>query len=71
MPVDYKELKKDRAGEWRETLRNKLSAKARVKIERVNMPERPPMERNRDFNEVPVGFSEEQAINEASRCLVP
>lgn len=69
MPVDYKELKKDRSQEWRETLRNKLSAKERVKIERVKIPERPPMERNRDFNEVPVGFSEEQAMREASRCL--
>lgn len=69
MPVDYKELKKDRACEWREALRKKLSTKERVKIERVKMPERPPMERNRDFNEVPVGFSPEQAMNEASRCL--
>ncbi|MGD2086050.1 MAG: NADPH-dependent glutamate synthase [Candidatus Aminicenantes bacterium] len=69
MPVDYKELKKDRAREWRETLRNKLSAKERVKIVRVKMPERPPMERNRDFNEVPVGFSPEQAVKEANRCL--
>jgi len=69
MPVDYKELKKDRARELRETLRNKLSAKERVKIERIKMPERPPMERNQDFNEVPVGLSEEQAMKEAGRCL--
>jgi len=69
MPVDYKELKKDRAREEREALRNKLAAKERVKIERTKMPERSPMERNRDFNEVPVGFSEEQAKTEASRCL--
>jgi glutamate synthase (NADPH/NADH) small chain len=69
MAVDYNELKKDRAREWRETLRKKLSTKDRSKIERVKMPERPPMERNRDFNEVPVGLSAEQAMNEASRCL--
>lgn len=69
MPVDYNELKKDRAREWRETLRKKLSTKERTKIERVKMPERPPMERNRDFNEVPVGLSPEQAMKEASRCL--
>ncbi|MCI0471741.1 MAG: hypothetical protein L0Y73_08795 [Candidatus Aminicenantes bacterium] len=69
MPVDYKELKKDRAQERREELRNKLSAKERVKFERVKMPERPPKVRNRDFNEVPVGLSEEQAKGEASRCL--
>ncbi len=69
MPVDYKELKKDRDREWREKLRNQLSAKERVKKERVKMPERPPMVRNRDFNEVPVGLSEQQAVNEAGRCL--
>jgi len=69
MAVDYNELKNDRAREWRETLRKKLSTKERSKLERVKMPERPPMERNRDFNEVPVGLSEEQAMNEASRCL--
>lgn len=69
MPVDYNELKKDRTREWRETLRKKLGTKERSMIERVKMPERPPMERNRDFNEVPVGLSEEQAMNEASRCL--
>jgi glutamate synthase (NADPH/NADH) small chain len=69
MPVDYKELKKDRTREGREILRNKLGAKERVKIDRVKMPERPPMVRNRDFDEVPVGLSEEQAVKEASRCL--
>lgn len=69
MPVDYKELKKDRNQEWRVSLRKKRSAKDRVKIERTNMPQRAANERNRDFNEVPVGFSEEQAQNEANRCL--
>jgi glutamate synthase (NADPH/NADH) small chain len=69
MAVDYNELKKDRAREWREILRKKISTKERSKIERVKMPQRPPMERNRDFNEVPVGLSEEQAMTEASRCL--
>jgi glutamate synthase (NADPH/NADH) small chain len=69
MPVDYKELKKDRSQEWREALRQKLSAKERAKIQRVIMPQRDPMERNRDFNEVPVGLSQEQAMTEAKRCL--
>jgi glutamate synthase (NADPH/NADH) small chain len=69
MPVDYEELKKDRAAGWRDELRKKLTAKERGNIERVKMPERPAMERNRDFNEVPVGLSEELARGEANRCL--
>ena len=69
MPVDYEELKKDRAREGREILRKKLNAKERAKVDRVKMPERPPMVRNRDFDEVPVGLSQEQAMKEASRCL--
>ncbi|MCK4836507.1 MAG: NADPH-dependent glutamate synthase [Candidatus Aminicenantes bacterium] len=69
MAVNYDELKKDRAQQWRDELRKKLSAKERTKIERIKMPEKPPMERNRNFNEVNKGLSEEQAIREASRCL--
>jgi len=37
---------------------------------RVPMPERPAEERVRDFNEVPLGYTPEQAQAEASRCLV-
>lgn len=33
------------------------------------MPEQDPNERNRNFEEVALGYSEEQALNEASRCL--
>lgn len=36
---------------------------------RVPMPERDPEERVKGFQEVPLGYSEEQAIAEASRCL--
>ena len=38
--------------------------KARLKIK-----ERPPQERIKDFKEVELGFSEEEAVEEASRCL--
>lgn len=69
MPVDYNQLKKDRAADWREELRKKLTSKERTKIERVKMPERPPNVRNKDFDEVPVGLSQEQARTEAGRCL--
>lgn len=33
------------------------------------MPERPPLERNRDFAEVATGFTAEMAIAESERCL--
>lgn len=69
MPVDYKELKKDRDQEFRVELRKKLRAKERTKIKRVGMSEKPPMERNKNFFEVNNGISEEEAVREASRCL--
>ena len=46
-----------------------MTAKERMAIERQKMPERPPQERNKDFNEVNLGFSAELAKLEASRCL--
>jgi glutamate synthase (NADPH/NADH) small chain len=69
MPVDYKELKKDRMNDWRVELRKTASAKERVKIERVKMPENKPMERNKNFFEVNKGLSPDQARQEAKRCL--
>jgi len=69
MPVDYKELKKDRMNDWRVELRKTASAKERVKIERVKMPENKPTERNKNFFEVNKGLSPEQARQEAKRCL--
>jgi glutamate synthase (NADPH/NADH) small chain len=69
MAVDYEELKKDRTADWREELRKAKSAKERTKIERIKMPENPPLERNKNFNEVNRGLSEKQAILEATRCL--
>ena len=69
MGVDYKALKKDRAEEWRQDLRKEITAKERTKFERVKMPENPPMERNKNFNEVNIGISSEQAQKEALRCL--
>jgi len=38
-------------------------------IERIHMPERPASERKNDFLEVNKGYTQEQAINEASRCI--
>lgn len=36
---------------------------------RPKMPQRPPEERIKDFNEVPLGLSEEVAVAEARRCI--
>jgi glutamate synthase (NADPH/NADH) small chain len=69
MAVNYKELKKDRALEWREELRSNLTAKERVKLIRQKMPEKKPLERNQHFFEVNNGLSVEQAQCEAKRCI--
>lgn len=69
MPANYKELKKDRMKEWREELRKSGDAKERVQGKRIKMPENAPMERNKNFFEVNIGLSEEQARKEAARCL--
>ncbi len=39
------------------------------KKQRLHMQERPAAERIRDFEEVPLGYTAEQAIEEAKRCL--
>ena len=38
-------------------------------LERVVMREQPAEDRITNFDEVPYGYSEEEAISEASRCL--
>ncbi|GFO58785.1 glutamate synthase (NADPH), homotetrameric [Geomonas silvestris] len=48
---------------------NKLTAKERLAIERVHMPELPADERSRNFEEVNLGLSGDQALEEAKRCL--
>ena len=42
---------------------------AKIKIPRQPMPEQPPLVRAKNFEEVPLGYSEETAKLEASRCL--
>lgn len=41
----------------------------REKCARARMPQRSPEERKRDFDEINLGFTPEQAMNEAKRCL--
>jgi glutamate synthase (NADPH/NADH) small chain len=40
------------------------------RAKRAAMPERPPEVRRRDFDEVPLGYTPEQAQAEAKRCLI-
>lgn len=42
---------------------------AKVKKERTPMPEQPAEERRKNFNEVALGYTKEDALAEASRCL--
>jgi glutamate synthase (NADPH/NADH) small chain len=46
-----------------------LTAKERMAIERHGMDEQPPGLRNRNFEEVPYGYTPEKAVAEAQRCL--
>lgn len=46
-----------------------LSNKERMKIPRQQMPEQLPLERNKNFTEVNLGYTEELARIEAERCL--
>jgi glutamate synthase (NADPH) small chain len=48
---------------------NTLSAKERMALERVAMPESPADERSHNFEEVNLGLSADQALMEARRCL--
>ena len=48
----------------------KLTAKQRMAIDRVKMPERDPAVRAKNFEEVNLGLSAEAAIQESKRCLL-
>ncbi|MCS7096749.1 MAG: hypothetical protein RMK50_06800 [Nitrososphaerota archaeon] len=43
--------------------------KLEFRLKQVGMPELPVEERLKTFNEVALGYSEEQALAEAARCL--
>jgi glutamate synthase (NADPH/NADH) small chain len=62
-------LKKERSQEWRAELRNNLKTKERTQLERLPMPEQEPDVRNKNFKEVNLGLTEEQAVHEARRCI--
>ena len=50
---------------------NELSPKERMAIPRQSMPAQAPEVRIRNFEEVNFGLTEEQALQEAARCLRP
>ncbi|MBD5235424.1 MAG: NADPH-dependent glutamate synthase [Barnesiella sp.] len=58
-----------RDAEWRQQLRDAMSAKERTAIPRVKMPELDPTYRVTCNDEVNQGLSAEQAVVEATRCL--
>lgn len=62
-------LKTERAAEWRETLRKSMKNKERTDIPRVKMPEVDPIVRSRNYDEVNIGLTPEQAVAESHRCL--
>ena len=47
----------------------KLTNKERMKIPRHAMPEQDPLERAKNFLEVPLGYTQELAVEEAERCI--
>ncbi|MBN1496127.1 MAG: NAD(P)-binding protein, partial [Spirochaetes bacterium] len=49
--------------------RKELTNKERLAIPPQKMPEQDPKERIRNVNEVPFGYTADQAIEEANRCL--
>ena len=52
-----------------EEKRSRPPRKKKERVPRQEMPVRPPEVRNKDFNEVALGFTEELALTEAKRCL--
>lgn len=70
MPEELKQKLRARWQEdWRKELRKKIPVKERMKLPRVKMPEREPMERIKAFIEVNLGLTPELAMEEAKRCL--
>ncbi len=62
-------LKSERSQEWREELRKKIKAKDRTDVPRVKMNEVDAMERVQSYIEVNSGLTQDQAQNEAMRCV--
>jgi len=46
-----------------------MAEKRKLNLNRVPIPKQEPLARRKNFNEVALGYTEEQAIEEANRCL--
>lgn len=46
-----------------------MAEKKKINYVRIDMPKQPPYIRRRNFKEVALGYTEEMAVEEASRCL--
>ncbi len=62
-------LKAQRSAPWREELRKTIKNKDRTNMTRVVMNSVDPEVRSRNYQEVNLGLSKEQAMTEAQRCL--
>ena len=62
-------LKADRSTPWREEIRKTIKNKDRTQKTRVIMKSVDPEVRNRNYQEVNLGLTVEQAVAEAQRCL--
>ena len=68
--MDEKDIRKQHRDEaWRKELRNSKTAKERMSVQRVQMPELAPEYRVKCNEEVNQGLTVEMAVGEASRCL--
>jgi glutamate synthase (NADPH), homotetrameric len=64
-----KYLTEQRQQAWREELRKSMKNKERADIPRVKMRELDPEYRSRNYEEVNLGISLDQALSESKRCL--
>ena len=69
MTVTKEFLKEEREQAWRVDIRKLLKNKERTGFTRVHMGEVDPMERIQSNIEVNTGLTEDEAVNEARRCL--
>ena len=62
-------LKAQRSEQWREEIRKTIKNKERTQLTRVEMNSLDPDVRSRNYEEVNLGLTAEQAVAEAQRCL--
>ena len=66
---DLEYYKEQRAQEWRKELKKQIKPKERTSRERTNMAEQEANVRNKNFDEVNLGLTQQIAVSESQRCL--